>query len=211
MITIYGNWDSGNCYKPRLLAAFLGIPFRHVDVETLAGETQTTEFLAKSPIGKVPLMELEDGRYLPESNAMLCYLGAGTRFVPSDPYENARMLSWMFFEQYSHEPNIAVRRSLLVYPQLAARATPERLAATLEGGIKALDVMEGRLAGADWLVGDAPTLADVALFAYTHRADEAGFDLSRTPGIVRWIDRVAALPGYRAVTWLPEAEPAGVS
>ena len=203
MITIYGMTDSGNCYKPRLLAAMLDVPFRHVEVSSLDGGTKRADYLAKTPIGKVPLLELEDGRLLPESNAILAYLGEGTRFIPADAFARTRMLSWMFFEQYSHEPQIVVRRSLMVYPELAASATPERLEATLQGGRKALAVMEERLGAANWLVGETVTLADIALYTYTHRAEEAGFDLSETPGVARWVDRVAGLPGYRPMAWVP--------
>ena len=197
--------DSGNCYKPRLLMALLGRPFRHVEVSTLDGGTRQPAFLAANPNGKVPLLELEDGRTLPESNAILCYLGDGTRFVPDDRFARAEMLGWMFFEQYSHEPQIAVRRSLLVYPQMREAATPQRLADTLAGGHKALAVMEQRLSAAQWLVGDAPSLADIALYAYTHRAGEGGFELTDYPGIRTWLARIDALPDYRPINWLPGA------
>ena len=205
MLTIHGMADSGNCYKPRLLMALIGRPFRHVEVSSLDGGTRQPAFLAANPNGKVPLLELEDGRTLPESNAILCYLGDGTRFVPDDRFANAQMLGWMFFEQYSHEPQVAVRRSLLVYPQMRAAATPQRLADTLAGGHKALAVMEKRLGEAQWLVGDAPTLADIALYAYTHRAGEGGFELADYPGIRSWLARIGALPGYRPMAWLPGA------
>lgn len=203
MITIHGMADSGNCYKPRLLAALIGLPFRHNEVSFLDGGTARPAFRAMAPLGKVPVLQLDDGRALPESNAILTYLGDGTAFVPQDRFAHAEMLAWMFFEQYSHEPNVAVRRSLTVYPALAAAATPERMAATLEGGRKALGVMELRLAAHEWLVFDAPSLADIALYAYTHVATEGGFDLGETPGVARWVERVAALPGYRPMTWLP--------
>ncbi|MEC5290866.1 glutathione S-transferase family protein [Aurantimonas sp. C2-6-R+9] len=203
MITIHGMQDSGNCYKPRLLMALLGKPFHHVEVDSLDGSTRRPAFLALNPIAKVPVLELEDGRTLPESNAILAYLGEGSAFVPADPFERATMLSWMFFEQYSHEPNVAVRRSLLVYPSRKAQATPERLAETLDGGNKALAVMETALTQSNWLVGDAPTLADIALYAYTHVADQGGFDLAAYPGIRAWLSRIEALPGYQPMTWLP--------
>ncbi|MCD1641329.1 glutathione S-transferase family protein [Aurantimonas coralicida] len=205
MLTIHGMADSGNCHKPRLLMALLGRPFRHVEVSTLDGGTRQPAFLAANPNGKVPLLELEDGRTLPESNAILCYLGDGTRFVPDDRFARAEMLGWMFFEQYSHEPHIAVRRSLLVYPQMREAATPQRLADTLAGGHKALAVMEQRLSGAQWLVGDAPSLADIALYAYTHRAGEGGFELTDYPGIRAWLARIEGLPDYRPIGWLPGA------
>ncbi|MEF2551051.1 glutathione S-transferase family protein [Aurantimonas sp. A2-1-M11] len=205
MITIHGMADSGNCYKPRLLMALLGRPFRHAEVSWRDGGTASKAFRQKTPIGKIPLLETGDGRFLPESNAILCHLGEGTRFVPDDAFERARMLAWMFFEQYSHEPNVAVRRSLLCYPEMADVATPERLASTLRGGNSALEVMEERLAGHDWLVGDAPSLADIALYAYTHVADEGGFDLAAFAGIRGWLARVTALDGYRPRDWLPGA------
>ena len=144
MMTIYGMPDSGNCYKPRLLCALTKRPFRHVGISTEDGGTRRPDYLAKNPNGKVPLLELEDGRCLPESNAILFYLGERTALSPEDPFARAEMLSWMFFEQYSHEPHIAVRRSLLVYPQMREAATPQRLADTLAGGHKALAVMEQR-------------------------------------------------------------------
>ena len=203
MITIYGIPDSGNCYKPRLLCALTGRQFRHVEVSTHDGGTKRADYLAKNANGKVPLLETEDGRYLPESNAMLWYLGEATPFIPVDPFERAEMLSWMFFEQYSHEPTVAVRRSLTIYPQRATAATPERLAETFEGGQKALRVMEKRLAGSDWLAGDSASLADIALYAYTHVAEEGGFDLSQFPAIGAWLRRVEALPGYQPMDWLP--------
>ncbi|ORE98738.1 glutathione S-transferase family protein [Aurantimonas sp. 22II-16-19i] len=203
MITIYGMPDSGNCYKPRLICALTGRRFRHVEVSTHDGGTKRADYLARNANGKVPLLETEDGRYLPESNAMLWYLGEGTPFIPADPFERAEMLSWMFFEQYSHEPTIAVRRSLTIYPQLAQVATRERLAETMEGGLKALRVMEKRLAGSDWLAGQTASLADIALYAYTHVAEEGGFELPAFTAIEAWLRRVEALPGYRPMGWLP--------
>ena len=146
MITIYGQNDSGNCYKPRLLLAKLGIPFRHVETKSgPAGATRTAAFIAKNPNGKVPLLEFDDGRLLAESGAMLLYFAEGTRLLPADRYERGLAYQWLFFEQYSHEPYIAVRRALLVYPDRAEEATPERLASTLAGGEKALRVMEEQL------------------------------------------------------------------
>lgn len=203
MLTIYGMTDSGNCYKPRLLAALLGVPFRHVEVSTLDGGTGAAWFRAKTPIGKVPLLEMADGRLLPESNAMLWLLGEGTAFVPADPFDRAKMLAFLFFEQYDHEPNVAVRRSLLRYAPVRGEAPPERLAATLEGGTKALGVLEEALAASPFLVGDRPSLADIALYAYTHLAEEGGFELLRFPAVSEWLRRVEALPGYRPLGWTP--------
>jgi glutathione S-transferase len=204
MITIYGRRDSGNCYKPRLLMALLGRPFVHVEVDSTAGETRSPEFLALNPAGQVPLLRLEDGRLLAESNAILLHLGESTRFVPGDPYERGLMYQWLFFEQYSHEPQIAVRRSLMIYPSRRAQATPERLAATLDGGNRALGVMERRLSATPYLAGDAPSLADIALYAYTHVAGEGGFDLSALPATEAWLARMAAEPAHVPIDWLPD-------
>ena len=205
MLTIYGMKDSGNCYKPRLLCALTRKPFRHVEVSTIDGSTRLPAYLAKNPNGKVPLLEFEDGRFLPESNAILSYLGEDTAFVPHDLFERATMLSWMFFEQYSHEPHIAVRRSLHVYAHRKADATPERLAATLTGGMAGLGVMERRLTDSPFLAGDASSLADVALYPYTNMAPEGGYDLSAFPAVVKWLRRIERLDGFRPIDWLPDA------
>lgn len=201
MLTLYGHPDSGNCYKPRLLLAKLGLPFRNIDVNSVTGETRTPAFLAKNPNGKVPLLELEDGRLLAESNAMLLYLGEGTRFVPEDAFERALVYQWLFFEQYSHEPFIAVRRALTVYPERTAEATPEKMAATLAGGTKALGVMEAQLSKTPFLAGETLTVADIALFAYTQDAGKAGFDMSQFPQVEAWLDRVRADPGHVPLEW----------
>ncbi|HTV70581.1 MAG TPA: glutathione S-transferase family protein [Rhizobiaceae bacterium] len=203
MPTIYGMRDSGNCYKPRLLMAKLGKPFRHVEVNSRDGSTRAPEFLAKNPNGKVPLLELDDGRFVSESNAMLLYLGDGTKFVPADAYERALVHQWLFFEQYSHEPYIAVRRSLLVYPERATQATPERMASLLESGNKALGVMEAQLQKTPFLAGGALTVADIALYVYTHEARMGGFDLARFPAVAAWLKRVEADPGHVPMSWLP--------
>jgi len=197
MNTLYGMSDSGNCYKPRLLMALLDQPFRHVEVSTIDGGTRQPDFLAKNPNGKVPLLELADGRLLAESNAILCYLAEGTPYMPDDRYERALALQWLFFEQYSHEPYVAVRRSLLRYPHLANEATPETLASLLKQGNKALSVMQDRLAASPFLAGQAPSVADIALFAYTHCAGDGGFDLAGFPAVSVWLERVASLPGFR--------------
>ncbi|HEV7251762.1 MAG TPA: glutathione S-transferase family protein [Mesorhizobium sp.] len=204
MITVYGMTDSGNCYKPRLLLAKLGRPFRHVEVSSLDGSTRRPEFLARNPNGKVPLLELEDGRALAESNAILIYLGEGTRFVPADPYERGLMMQWLFFEQYSHEPFVAVRRAILKYPERRAQATPERLQSTLDGGLKALGVMERQLGRTPFLVGQAMTLADFALYAYTHEAEVGGFELGAFPAVSAWLERVRQDPGHAPIGWLPD-------
>ena len=203
MLTLYSQQDSGNCYKPRLLMALLDVPFRLRDVDSMGGATRHPDFLAKNPNGKVPLLVFPDGRMLAESNAMLLHLAEGTRYIPADSFDRAKMYEWLFFEQYSHEPAVAVRRSLLVYPQRRAQATPERLGALLEAGNKAFQVMEGRLSTADWLAGGSYSIADMALYAYTHMAGAGGYDLTRFPGMSAWLDRVASEPGHVPIEWRP--------
>ena len=203
MITLYGMTDSGNCYKPRLLMAKLGQPFKHVETSSRDGTTRSAAYLAKNANGKVPLLELEYGRFLAESNAILLYLAEGTRLLPSDPYERALVHQWLFFEQYSHEPYIAVRRSLMTYPERAAMATPERLASLLESGNKALGVMEAQLQKTPFLAGDAMSVADIALYAYTHDASIGGYDLDAFPVVKAWLARVEADKGHVPVAWLP--------
>jgi glutathione S-transferase len=198
MITLFQQHDSGNCYKVRLALAHLGRPFRTIEVSTSDGSTRKPDFLAKNPIGKVPTVELDDGRFLAESNAILLHLAEGTPLLPADSYDRAKAFEWLFFEQYSHEPAIAVRRALSVYPERRAAATPERMAQLLEAGHFALKVMEARLAAASWLAGQAFSVADIALYAYTHAAHEGGFDLKAFRGIAAWLERVRAVPGHVA-------------
>jgi len=196
--------SSGNCYKPRLLLHLLGLPFRLVDVAPGKGETRTPEFLALNPNGRVPLLVLPDGRTLSESNAMLLYLADGTRYIPADRYERAQVNQWLFFEQYDHEPQIAVARSwITVYPDKRGKVTKEQIAGWQEKGNRALGVMEARLKDHDWLVGYNYSVADIALYAYTHVADEGGYDLGRYPGISRWIARIAAEPRHIPLDWRP--------
>jgi glutathione S-transferase len=197
MITLYQQHDSGNCYKVRLLLAHLDRPFETVAVSSLDGSTRRPEFLAKNPIGKVPTVRLDDGRYLAESNAILLHFAEGTALLPRDAYDRAKVYEWLFFEQYNHEPAIAVRRALTVYPERRAAATPERMAQLLEAGYRALAVMERRLAAAEWLAGDAFSVADISLYSYTHMAAGGGYDLHPYPGIGRWLARVALLPRHR--------------
>ena len=203
MITLYGMHDSGNCYKPRLLLAKLGQPFRHVETSALDGTTRAAPFLAKNPNGRVPLLELEDGRFLAESNAILLYLGENSGFLPDDAYGRALVYQWLFFEQYSHEPFIAVRRAILKYPARAKDRTPERLASTLKGGEEALTVMEAQLARTPFLAGEELTLADIALYAYTHEAETGGFDLGKYPAVSAWLERVRGDAGHVPIEWLP--------
>lgn len=204
MLTLYGMTDSGNCYKPRLLLAKLGRVFRHVETSSRDGGTQAPGFVSMNPNAKVPLLVFNDGRALAESNAMLLHLAEGTDFLPSDAYDRALVYQWLFFEQYSHEPNVAVRKALLTFPEQAARATPERLRATLDGGLKALAVMERQLAQTAFMAGRSYSIADIALYAYTHTAAKCGFDLSRFPAVSAWLARVAAHPGHVPLEWLPD-------
>jgi glutathione S-transferase len=199
MITLFQQHDSGNCYKVRMVLTHLDRPFRTVEMSSLDGSTRRPEFLARNPIGKVPVVQLGDGRFLAESNAILIYFGEGTELIPEDAYDRAKLYEWLFFEQYSHEPAIAVRRALTVYPERRIDATAERMAQLLENGNRALAVMERRLGDADWLAGKAFSLADISLYAYTHMAAAGGYDLEAFPGIRRWLTRVAATPRHIAI------------
>ena len=192
---LYNSAVSGNCYKVRLLLAHLGITYETREVDVV-DRSQGREFLDElNPARRVPTLILDDGRPLAESNAILWYFGDGTRFVPNDAYDRARVLQWLFFEQYDHEPAIAVLRFLKTYsgsPELyeARRAELE------PRGEKALRALDEGLERRDWLVGAGMTIADIALYAYTHVADEAGIEASRYDGISRWLERVAAEPGH---------------
>jgi glutathione S-transferase len=198
MFTVFGMSDSGNCYKVKLALEQLGLAYRWVEVDSTRGETRTPEFLARNPNGKVPTMLLEDGASLPESNAILCYLAEGTPLLPADRLSRARVLQWMFFEQYSHEPYVAVARFILRYlpPDSPRRAELPRLQ---ERGRQALGVMEQHLAKEPWFAAGRYTVADIALFAYTHRAAEGGFDLKKYPAIQNWINRVSSQPRFVAM------------
>jgi glutathione S-transferase len=194
-VLLYDSPVSGNCYKVRLLLAHLGIPYERRAVDVVDRSNRPDLLGGLNPALRVPTLVLDDGRPLAESGAILWYFGEGTRFVPEDRYERAQVLQWMFFEQYDHEPAIAVTRFWLTYsgrPEAFADRLEERTAA----GYRALDAMEGHLAGRDFLVGDGPTLADIALYAYTHVANEGGYDLTGYPAIRAWLDRVSAVPGH---------------
>lgn len=199
MITLYQQHDSGNCYKVRLALTHLRRPFRTIAVSSFDGSTRQPEFLAKNPIGKVPTVQIDDGRFLAESNAILLYFGEGTALVPMDAYDRAKVYEWLFFEQYNHEPAIAVRRALSVYPERRAEATPERMAHLLETGNRALSIMERRLGGSDWLVGNTFSIADISLYAYTHLAADGGYDLGQFPGTGQWLMRIAGMPRHLAI------------
>ena len=199
--TLYSMQTSGNSYKPRLLLHLLGLPFDLVDTDSTDGTTRTPAFLALNPAGQVPLLVLPDGRRLAESNAMLLHLAEGTAYLPADGYERALAYQWLFFEQYSHEPYIAVARAYRHHGRKGG--TPERLAELDRKGDAALSVMERRLAGAPWFAGSSFSVADIALYAYTHVAGEAGFDLAAYPKVSAWLDRVAARPGHVGIDWRP--------
>lgn len=193
---LYSMPSSGNSFKVRLLLSLLGRKAQIVDTEYDSAALTEAKAAGTLVFGKAPVLELDDGRLLPESNAILCWLGEGTAFVPADPFDRAQMLSWMFWEQNQHEGTVAVRAALLTYPHRRAQATPERLADLLASGHANLAVMERRLSGHDWLVGNAASLADICLYGYTHTAgSRAGFEMDRFPGINRWLARIAALPG----------------
>ena len=195
---LYSMPSSGNSYKVRLLLSLLARSVEIVDVEDSSPAIAAAKAEGRLPFGKAPVLEMDDGRLLPESNAILCLLGEGTGFVPGDQFLRAKMLSWMFWEQNQHEGTIAVRGALLFYPPRRHHATPERMAELLDRGHAHLQIMEDRLAAHDWLVGDGPSLADICLYGYTHTAGtRGGFDMTRFPGSNRWIGRISALPGYK--------------
>ncbi len=192
---IYGDIQSGNCYKVKLLAALLDIEHVWTHVDILAGETGTNTFLEMNPNGKIPLLVLDDGRRLAESNAILNFLADGSKLLPTEAYARAQVLQWQFFEQYSHEPYIAVARFIAKYLGLPAARKAE-YEEKQAGGHKALRVMEVHLAEQPYCVGKALTIADVSLYAYTHVAHEGGFELKQYPAVQAWLNRVAATPGY---------------
>ena len=195
---LYNSPVSGNCYKVRLLLAHLGVDYETREV-AVVDRSHTRELLADlNPARRAPTLVLDDGRPLAESNAIIWYLGEGTPFVPDDRYDRAKALQWMFFEQYEHEPAIAVARFLLTYSGRPEWWEAQREALT-KRGIKALRMLEQGLENRDWLASDRLTVADIALYAYTHAAGEGGFSLDEYPAIRAWLDRVAAQPGHVAI------------
>ncbi|NVJ59153.1 MAG: glutathione S-transferase family protein [Gammaproteobacteria bacterium] len=195
MVKIYGMAQSGNCYKLQLLLSFLQQKYEWQDIDILSGETQTPEFLKRNPAGKVPLLEIESNTFLPESNAALFYLANESTFWPSDPLQQANVLRWMFFEQYSHEPYIAVARFIKRFlPKDHPRHS--ELPELHQKGSTALKLMNQHLADNVWFVGDTISIADIALFAYTHVAAEGGFELSQYLNIKNWISQVQQQPHY---------------
>ena len=198
MFRVYGTSASGNCHKVRMALEALALPYAWTEIDPGRGDTRTPGFLAMNPNGKVPVLEIEPGTYLPESNAILWYLADGTPLLPSGALARAQVLQWLFFEQYSHEPYIAVARFLRKFhpdPE-SQRALAE---SKMKSGYRALEVMEGRLAQEPYFVGDRYSIADIALYAYTHVADDGGFDLGPFPAVRAWLDRVRAQPRYAAM------------
>ena len=192
---LYDSPVSGNCYKVRLLLAHFGIPYERRTMDVADRSNRPEVLGGLNPSLRVPTLVLDDGRSLGESGAILWYFGERSRFVPEDPYQRARVLQWMFFEQYDHEPNVAVARFWLGYSG-RPEAMPDRLEEWHRNGNRALAAMEGHLAGRDWFVGDGMTLADISLYAYTHVAPEGGFELEPYPAVRAWLDRVAVQPGH---------------
>ncbi len=199
MLTLYDYLDSGNGYKVRLLLARLAIPYERVELDIDRGETRTAAFLAMNPNGRVPTLRLEDGGFLAESNAILFYLAEGTPLLPADRLGRAQALQWMFFEQYSHEPFIATARYIMRH---LPEDSPRRAELTMrrERGHQALAVMETHLSSHDWFAAGRFSIADIALYAYTHVAHEAAIDLAPYPRLRAWLDRVAAEPGHIPIT-----------
>lgn len=195
---IYGDIQSGNCYKVKLLTALLAIKHDWVEIDILKKETHTNAFLSKNPNGKIPLLELDNGNCLYESNAILNYLATGTELLPQDTFQYAKVQQWQFFEQYSHEPYIAVARFIAKYLGLPKEREQE-YQSKQQGGHKALAVMEQQLQQTPFLVGDKLTTADISLYGYTHVADEGGFNLQNYPAILRWLNRIQSQPNYLAM------------
>jgi glutathione S-transferase len=192
---LWGDPRSGNCWKPASLLQRTGRPWRWHTTDVVSGATREPEFLSLNPVGKVPLLRLPDGRLLSESNAMLLLLAEGTPWLPEDAYQRALVNQWLFWEQYSHEPYIAVARFLLHFEH-GLPLDPARMAMLSQRGNQALSVMEQAVSGQPWFAGDTFTVADIALYAYTHVCSDGDFDLEPYPAVQAWLDRVAAQPGH---------------
>jgi glutathione S-transferase len=200
MLKLYEYAFSGNCYKIRLLLNQLDIAYERVPTDILKGESRTPEFLAMNPVGKIPVLEIKPGQYLAESNAIISYLADGTDFLPTDRWERAQVMQWLFFEQYSHEPNIATVRFWILHNNQSELAQKSELIAQKQKlGYVALQVMENHLANHDYFVGNRYSIADIALYAYTHVAKEGGFDLSKFPAILTWFDRIVQQPDHLTI------------
>jgi glutathione S-transferase len=199
MLRLHDNLSSGNSYKVRLLLTKLGIAFERIEYDVDHGATRTAEFLRKNLNGRVPVLEFEDGRFLAESNAILVYLAEGTAYLPTERFERALVLQWLFFEQNNHEPNIAVLRHW-IHDNLLDDERRPLVESKRRDGYAALEVMEHHLDGRDFFVGRRSSIADIALYAYTHVAEEGEFDLGRFPMVRRWLARIAAEPGHIPIT-----------
>ena len=204
MYTLYSMQRSGNSYKVRLALARLGIPYRQVEIDILQGESRTPEFLAKNPNGQIPLLEVASGRYISESNAILWYVAGGTVLAPEDRIERAQAMQWMFFEQHSLEPNIGAAYFWLNLIKGGRELQSHALEDWMENGYRALGVMEMHLIDHSYFAAGHFTIADIALYAYTHLAEQCDFDLSRFPAVRAWLDRVAAEPGHVPMDWQPD-------
>jgi glutathione S-transferase len=200
MIRLFDYLPSGNGYKVRLLLTQIAVPFDRIELNIINGETRTPEFLSKFPNGRIPAIEFDDGKVLFESNAIIFYLAEDTRFMPTDRFQRAQVLQWLFFEQYSHEPYIASVRYLMIHPavQDPRRAIIDSL--MRPRGYDALGVMERHLKSREWFVGERYSIVDIALFAYTHVADEGGFDLRDYAAIRAWLERVKSQPRHIPIT-----------
>ncbi len=198
MLKLYEFSPSGNCYKIRLLLTQLEIPFERIEIDITKGESRSPEFLQKNPNGRIPVLEIEPGKFLSESNAILFYLSAGTKFFPTNKWEQAQVMQWLFFEQYSHEPYIATSRYWISILEKAEEYKAE-IKQKQSGGYAALGVMEKHLEKHQFFVGDSYTIADISLFAYTHVADEGGFDLNQFSAIPNWIEKVKNQPLYQSM------------
>ena len=205
MYTLYSMQRSGNSYKVRLALARLGIPYRLVEIDILQGESRTPEFLAKNPNGRIPLLEVAPDRYLAESNAILWYVAGGTTLAPEDRIERAEALQWMFFEQHSLEPNIGQAYFWLSLVKGGRDLQSHALEDWMENGYSALRVMEMHLSKHDYFVDKRFTIADIALYGYTHVAHQCDFDLGRYPAVRAWLARIATEPGYVPMDWRPLA------
>ena len=205
MYTLYSMQRSGNCYKVRLALAQLRMTYDLVEVDILRGESRTPEFLAKNPDGHVPLLEVAPGRYLPESNAILWFIAVGSELAPEDRIERAEALRWMFFEQHSLEPNLGAAWFWLTLVRGGRELQMHAIEDWMQNGYSALNVMENHLSRCDFFAADRYTVADIALYAYTHVAHECGVDLTGFPAIRRWLSRVAEQPGHVTMDWHPAA------
>lgn len=205
MYKLYSMQRSGNSYKARLAMALLNIPYERVEVDILRGESRTPDFLRKNPSGQVPLLEVTAGRFLAESNAILWYIAGGTPIAPDDRIDRAEILQWMFFEQHALEPNIGAAYFWLALVRGGRDLHANSIEDWLERGYRALQVMENHLHQHDYFAAGRFTIADIALYAYTHLAEQCDFDLGSFPAIRKWLDRVGRQPGFVAMDWQPQA------